>query len=238
MKELTASMDKVVKTLQEGHAQLRKASEETKKRLNIVFEEQHHSRRDRDCLDPDINKLFNVYHNMKSQPQGHVMDNPYHPDEIKPMPWYSLKTTPKKGWHRWQRRGILVTIVVQQTNISTTVQRQRKQVYAIEKVPEEESPTKDYESDSMGYAIREPSDDDQDPREEFLMEYQEETPLEIQDIQFEAGMPQDTANKNLCKHTQDAQTFLVTPTRGMAYIHGTATKMTVCIDKCSTSIDH
>ncbi|MBW0590132.1 hypothetical protein O181_129847 [Austropuccinia psidii MF-1] len=43
-------------------------------------------------------------------------------------------------------------------------------------------------------------------------------------------MPQDTANKKLCKHTQDAQTFLVTPTKGMAYIHGTATKMTVCID--------
>ncbi|MBW0510754.1 hypothetical protein O181_050469 [Austropuccinia psidii MF-1] len=43
-------------------------------------------------------------------------------------------------------------------------------------------------------------------------------------------MPQDTANKNLCKHTQDAKTFLVTPTRGMAYIHGIATKMTVCID--------
>ncbi|MBW0471298.1 hypothetical protein O181_011013 [Austropuccinia psidii MF-1] len=43
-------------------------------------------------------------------------------------------------------------------------------------------------------------------------------------------MPQDTANKNLCKHTQDAQTLLLTPTRGMEYIHGTATKMTVCID--------
>ncbi|MBW0516408.1 hypothetical protein O181_056123 [Austropuccinia psidii MF-1] len=43
-------------------------------------------------------------------------------------------------------------------------------------------------------------------------------------------MPQDTVNRNLCKHTQDAQTFLVTPTKGMAYIHGTATKMTVFID--------
>ncbi|MBW0563138.1 hypothetical protein O181_102853 [Austropuccinia psidii MF-1] len=43
-------------------------------------------------------------------------------------------------------------------------------------------------------------------------------------------MLQDTANKNLCKHTQDAQTFLVTPTKGMAYIHGTATKMTFCIE--------
>ncbi|MBW0549353.1 hypothetical protein O181_089068 [Austropuccinia psidii MF-1] len=82
----------------------------------------------------------------------------------------------------------------------------------------------------MGDSIREPSDDDQDPRAEYLVEYQEETPLEIQDIQLEAGMPQDTAHKNLCKHTQDAQTFLVTPTKGMEYIHGTAPKMAVCID--------
>ncbi|MBW0588784.1 hypothetical protein O181_128499 [Austropuccinia psidii MF-1] len=58
----------------------------------------------------------------------------------------------------------------------------------------------------------------------------DKTPLEIQEIQLEAGIPQDTANKNLSKHTQDAKTFLVTPTKGMAYIHGTATKMTVCID--------
>ncbi|MBW0581610.1 hypothetical protein O181_121325 [Austropuccinia psidii MF-1] len=43
-------------------------------------------------------------------------------------------------------------------------------------------------------------------------------------------MPQDTAIKNLCKHTQDAHSFLVRPTKGMAYIHGTATKMTVCIE--------
>ncbi|MBW0476592.1 hypothetical protein O181_016307 [Austropuccinia psidii MF-1] len=43
-------------------------------------------------------------------------------------------------------------------------------------------------------------------------------------------MPQDTAYKSFCKHTQDIQTFLVTPTEGMTYIHGTATKMTVCID--------
>ncbi|MBW0476929.1 hypothetical protein O181_016644 [Austropuccinia psidii MF-1] len=82
----------------------------------------------------------------------------------------------------------------------------------------------------MGDAIREKSDDDQDPREEFLVEYQVETQIEIQDIQLEEGMPQDTANKNLHKHTQDEQTFLVTQTKGMAYIHGTAKKMTVCID--------
>ncbi|MBW0478056.1 hypothetical protein O181_017771 [Austropuccinia psidii MF-1] len=48
-------------------------------------------------------------------------------------------------------------------------------------------------------------------------------------MHLEAGMPQNTANENLCKHTQDAQTFLVTSTKGIAYIHGTATKMTVFI---------
>ncbi|MBW0561319.1 hypothetical protein O181_101034 [Austropuccinia psidii MF-1] len=84
MKTLTASMDKIVKPLQEGHAQLRNASEETNKRLNLVFEEQHHRKRDRDCLDQDIKKLFSVYHNMKPHPQGHVMDNSYHQDDIKP----------------------------------------------------------------------------------------------------------------------------------------------------------
>ncbi|MBW0588566.1 hypothetical protein O181_128281 [Austropuccinia psidii MF-1] len=84
MKKLIASMDKIVKTLPEGHAQLRKASEETKKRLNIVSEKQHHSRRDRCFQNQDIKKLFNVYRNIKRQPQGHVKDNPYHPDCIKP----------------------------------------------------------------------------------------------------------------------------------------------------------
>ncbi|MBW0573960.1 hypothetical protein O181_113675 [Austropuccinia psidii MF-1] len=61
--------------------------------------------------------------------------------------------------------------------------------------------TDDSDSDSMGDAIREPSDADQDQREEFLVEYQEETPLGIQDIQLEEGMPQDTANNNLCRHS-------------------------------------
>ncbi|MBW0521849.1 hypothetical protein O181_061564 [Austropuccinia psidii MF-1] len=88
----------------------------------------------------------------------------------------------------------------------------------------------------MGDSIREPSDDAQDPREEFPVEYQEETPLEVQDIQLEAGMPHDTANKDLCKHTQDSQTFLVTPTKGMAYIHGTAPKMTLCIDNAQNPL--
>ncbi|MBW0484341.1 hypothetical protein O181_024056 [Austropuccinia psidii MF-1] len=82
----------------------------------------------------------------------------------------------------------------------------------------------------MGDAIREKSDEEQDPKKEFLVEYQEETPLEIQHIQLEAGIPQETVNRSLCKHTQNSQTFLVTPTKGMVYIHGTAKKMTVCIE--------
>ncbi|MBW0492273.1 hypothetical protein O181_031988 [Austropuccinia psidii MF-1] len=76
-----------------------------------------------------------------------------------------------------------------------------KKFYAIEQVPEEESPKEDYESDFMGDLIREKSDEDQDPREEFLVECKEETQLEIQNIHLEAGMPQETSNKNLCKQT-------------------------------------
>ncbi|MBW0522077.1 hypothetical protein O181_061792 [Austropuccinia psidii MF-1] len=82
----------------------------------------------------------------------------------------------------------------------------------------------------MRDAIREQFDEDQDPREKFLVKYQEETPLEIQEIQLEASMQQDASIKNLCKHTQNAQTFLVTPTKGIAYIRGTSTKMNFCID--------
>ncbi|MBW0462993.1 hypothetical protein O181_002708 [Austropuccinia psidii MF-1] len=113
---------------------------------------------------------------------------------------------------------------------SNNCPKEKKKVYAIEKVPEEESTKEDSDLDSMGDAPREQSDEEKGPREEFLVKYKEETPLEIQDIQLASGMPQDTANKNLCKHTQNSQTFLVTPTKGMAYIHGTATKMTVCIE--------
>ncbi|MBW0504682.1 hypothetical protein O181_044397 [Austropuccinia psidii MF-1] len=53
----------------------------------------------------------------------------------------------------------------------------KKKVYAIEKVPEEECPTEDSDSEYLGDAIREQSDEEQDPREEFLVEYQEEPPL-------------------------------------------------------------
>ncbi|MBW0498671.1 hypothetical protein O181_038386 [Austropuccinia psidii MF-1] len=94
MKGLTASMEKIVKSLQEGRAQLSKDSEETNKILNLVFEEEHHSKRDRDCLDQDINKLFNVSHNLKPQPQGHVMDNTYQQHDIKPNAMFMNKARP------------------------------------------------------------------------------------------------------------------------------------------------
>ncbi|MBW0472957.1 hypothetical protein O181_012672 [Austropuccinia psidii MF-1] len=84
MKKLTTSMDKIVKTLQEGHAKLRKASEETNKRLNQVFEEQNHRKREKDFMGQDLKKLSNVCKNMKPQPQGHALDNPYHHGDIKP----------------------------------------------------------------------------------------------------------------------------------------------------------
>ncbi|MBW0583074.1 hypothetical protein O181_122789 [Austropuccinia psidii MF-1] len=65
---------------------------------------------------------------------------------------------------------------------SNSFPKENKKVYPIEQVQGEESPTKDSKSDSMGDAIREQSDDDQDPREEFPVEYQKETQIEIQDI--------------------------------------------------------
>ncbi|MBW0546616.1 hypothetical protein O181_086331 [Austropuccinia psidii MF-1] len=48
----------------------------------------------------------------------------------------------------------------------------KKKVYAIEKDPDEESLTEDSEQDSIGDAIREKSDEEQDPNNEFLVEYQ------------------------------------------------------------------
>ncbi|MBW0467186.1 hypothetical protein O181_006901 [Austropuccinia psidii MF-1] len=86
----------------------------------------------------------------------------------------------------------------------TTVQRQRRKYMPLKKVPEEESPTEYSESESMVYAIIKHSDEDQDPKEQFLVEHQGETQLEIQDVNLEAAMPQDTPNDNKLKHTQDA----------------------------------
>ncbi|MBW0491285.1 hypothetical protein O181_031000 [Austropuccinia psidii MF-1] len=50
---------KIIHTLQEDYTELSKASEDTKRRLNKVLEEQNHCKRDREYLDQDIDKLFN-----------------------------------------------------------------------------------------------------------------------------------------------------------------------------------
>ncbi|MBW0517812.1 hypothetical protein O181_057527 [Austropuccinia psidii MF-1] len=73
-----------IKAIQESCAELRKVSEETNKGMDQVFEEENNCKRDRDCLDQDINKLFKVYQNLKPQPQGHALDIPYHQEDIKP----------------------------------------------------------------------------------------------------------------------------------------------------------
>ncbi|MBW0557506.1 hypothetical protein O181_097221 [Austropuccinia psidii MF-1] len=44
-----------------------------------------------------------------------------------------LKDNPEKEWQKWQRRRVLVTIVVQQTTMPTTVQRQRKKSMPLRK---------------------------------------------------------------------------------------------------------
>ncbi|MBW0513010.1 hypothetical protein O181_052725 [Austropuccinia psidii MF-1] len=82
-KELTTLQEEKIKDIQESCAKLSKSSEETNKRLNQVFEEKYHYKRNRDCLDQDMKKLFNLYQNMKPQPQGHSLDNTYK-DDIKP----------------------------------------------------------------------------------------------------------------------------------------------------------
>ncbi|MBW0587347.1 hypothetical protein O181_127062 [Austropuccinia psidii MF-1] len=76
---------RTIHTLQEDYTELYKASEDTKKRLNQVLEEQNHCKRDREYLDQDIDKLFNYCQKMKPQTQGHVSGNtPYHQEDIKP----------------------------------------------------------------------------------------------------------------------------------------------------------
>ncbi|MBW0580794.1 hypothetical protein O181_120509 [Austropuccinia psidii MF-1] len=94
LKKLITLHEATIKAIQESCAKSSKASEETNKILNQVFEEQYHCKRDRDFLDQDINRFFNIFQKMKPKPQGHALDNSYQED-IKPdvlldnMPTYS-----------------------------------------------------------------------------------------------------------------------------------------------------
>ncbi|MBW0553559.1 hypothetical protein O181_093274 [Austropuccinia psidii MF-1] len=85
LQEVYTLQTKTIHTLQEDYTELYKASEDTKRRLNQVLEEQNNCKRDREYLDQDIDKLFNYCQKMKLQTQGHVSGNtPYHPEDIKP----------------------------------------------------------------------------------------------------------------------------------------------------------
>ncbi|MBW0577988.1 hypothetical protein O181_117703, partial [Austropuccinia psidii MF-1] len=70
--------------LKEDYTKLSKTAEKTKRRLNQVLEEQNHRTRDREYLDQDNEKLFNVCQNIKPQTQGNFLDNPHHQEDIKP----------------------------------------------------------------------------------------------------------------------------------------------------------
>ncbi|MBW0555542.1 hypothetical protein O181_095257 [Austropuccinia psidii MF-1] len=76
---------KTIHTLQEDYTEFSKASEDTKRRLNQVLENQNPCKRDREYLDKDIDIFFDFFQKMKPQTQGNVSGNtPYHLEDIKP----------------------------------------------------------------------------------------------------------------------------------------------------------
>ncbi|MBW0563366.1 hypothetical protein O181_103081 [Austropuccinia psidii MF-1] len=90
--------------------------------------------------------------------------------------WQKTIRTQRKGGRSGKEEKFLSQLWLNRPPCQQ-LSKAKKKVYAIEKVPEEESPTEYSDPDSIGDAIREQSDDDQDPGEELLVEYQEETPL-------------------------------------------------------------
>ncbi|MBW0575641.1 hypothetical protein O181_115356 [Austropuccinia psidii MF-1] len=85
LQEVYTIQTKTIHTLQEDYTELYKASEDTKRRINQVLEDQNHCKRDREYLDQDIVKLLNFCQKMKAQTQGHVSGNtPNHKKDIEP----------------------------------------------------------------------------------------------------------------------------------------------------------
>ncbi|MBW0488945.1 hypothetical protein O181_028660 [Austropuccinia psidii MF-1] len=83
LQEVCTLQTKTIHTLQEDYIELYKASEDSKRRLNQVLEEKNYCKREREYLDQDIDKLFNVCQNIKPQKQGNVLDNTYLQEDIK-----------------------------------------------------------------------------------------------------------------------------------------------------------
>ncbi|MBW0476765.1 hypothetical protein O181_016480 [Austropuccinia psidii MF-1] len=91
-------------------------------------------------------------------------------DIVNTLKMVDLKETPKERVAEVTKKRNSCHNCGSKEHYSNNCPKTKKKVYAIEKVPEEESPTEDSESDSMCDAIRENSDDDQDPRDAFLVE--------------------------------------------------------------------
>ncbi|MBW0468140.1 hypothetical protein O181_007855 [Austropuccinia psidii MF-1] len=92
LQEVYTLQTNTINTLQEDYTKLSKASEGSKRRPNHVLQEQTHCKRDGEDLDQDIDRLFNVFQNIKPQTQGNVLDIPYHQEDIKPDALLENKT--------------------------------------------------------------------------------------------------------------------------------------------------
>ncbi|MBW0526278.1 hypothetical protein O181_065993 [Austropuccinia psidii MF-1] len=80
VKELTNLHEYTLKAIEKSCARLWKDSEETNKRPNQIFVEQYQCKRYGDCMRQYIKELRNVCQNMKPQPKGHALVNPYQED--------------------------------------------------------------------------------------------------------------------------------------------------------------
>ncbi|MBW0534882.1 hypothetical protein O181_074597 [Austropuccinia psidii MF-1] len=76
-----------------------------------------------------------------------------------------LKDKPREGVTEVTKKKNYFHNFISTDNYSNNCPKAKKKIYSIEKVSQEEPPTEDSESDTMGDAIREESDEDQDPRE-------------------------------------------------------------------------
>ncbi|MBW0569523.1 hypothetical protein O181_109238 [Austropuccinia psidii MF-1] len=84
LQEVYTLQTRTIHTPQEDYTELYKASEDTKRGLNQVLEEQNHCKRDTEYLDQDIDKLLSYFQKMKAQTPGHVSGNtPYPQEDIK-----------------------------------------------------------------------------------------------------------------------------------------------------------
>ncbi|MBW0461635.1 hypothetical protein O181_001350 [Austropuccinia psidii MF-1] len=98
LQEVKDLQTKTSHTLQENLTKLSKATEEKNNRVNQVLEEIYNCKRDRRCLDQDMNQFLNVFQKIDPQRQGLVFGNtPHLQEDIKPdAPMQSKHRSPSK----------------------------------------------------------------------------------------------------------------------------------------------